>query len=83
MALWGNSDAVAYLYNGAVGGTITVDYDNLTVTGTGTTFGTAGFGTAGDVLRIGFRGTGGVYFGDATIVNNIKEKSIIKVLESL
>ena len=69
MALWGNSDAVAYLYNGAVGGTITVDYDNLTVTGTGTTFGTAGFGTAGDVLRIGFRGTGGTYFGDATIVS--------------
>ena len=68
MALWGNSDAVAYLYNGAVGGTITVDYDNLIVTGTGTTFGTAGYGTAGDVLRIGFRGTGGVYFGDATIV---------------
>ena len=68
MALWGNSDAVAYLYNGAVGGTITVDYDNLIVTGTGTTFGTAGFGTEGDVLRIGFRGTGGTYFGDATIV---------------
>ena len=69
MALWGNSDAVAYPYNGAVGGTITVDYDNLIVTGTGTTFGTAGFGTAGDVLRIGFRGTGGTYFGDATIVS--------------
>ena len=68
MALWGNSDAVAYLYNGAVGGTITVDYDNLVVTGTGTTFGTSGFGTEGDVLRIGFRGTGGTYFGDATIV---------------
>ena len=68
MALWGNSDAVAYLYSGAVGGTITVDYDNLVVTGTGTTFGTSGFGTEGDVLRIGFRGTGGTYFGDATIV---------------
>ena len=68
MALWGSNDNVAYLYNGAVGGTISVDYDNLIVTGTGTTFGTAGYGTAGDVLRIGFRGTGGVYFGDATIV---------------
>ena len=52
-----------------MGGTITVDYDNLVVTGTGTTFGTSGFGTEGDVLRIGFRGTGGTYFGDATIVS--------------
>ena len=68
MALWGNNDAVPYLYNGAVGGTVTVDYDNLIITGTGTTFGTAGFGTEGDVIRIGFRGTGGTYFGDATIV---------------
>ena len=68
MALWGSSDNVAYLYNGAVGGTVTLDYDTLIVTGTGTTFGTSGFGTAGDVIRFGFRGTGGTYFGDATIV---------------
>ena len=68
MALWGNNDAVPYLYNGAVGGTVTLDYDTLIVTGTGTTFGTSGFGTAGDVIRFGFRGTGGTYFGDATIV---------------
>ena len=68
MALWGNNDNVAYLYNGAVGDTVTVDYDNLTVTGTGTTWGTAGFAKTGDVIRIGFRGTGGTYFGDATIV---------------
>ena len=68
MALWGNNDNVAYLYNGAVGGTVSVDYDNLEVTGTGTTFGTAGYAQTGDVIRIGFRGTGGVYFGDATIV---------------
>ena len=68
MALWGNNDNVPYLYNGAVGGTVTLDYDTLIVTGTGTTFGTSGFGTAGDVIRFGFRGTGGTYFGDATIV---------------
>ena len=68
MALWGNNDNVAYLYNGSVGDTVTVDYDNLTVTGTGTTWGTAGFAKTGDVIRIGFRGTGGTYFGDATIV---------------
>ena len=68
MALWGNNDNVPYLYNGAVGGTVTLDYDTLIVTGTGTTFGTAGFGTEGDVIRFGFRGTGGTYFGDATIV---------------
>ena len=37
MALWGSNDNVAYLYNGAVGGTVSVDYDNLEVTGTGTT----------------------------------------------
>ena len=68
MALWGNNDNVPYLYNGAVGGTVTLDYDTLIVTGTGTTFGTAGFGTEGDVIRFGFRGTGGTYFGAATIV---------------
>ena len=68
MALWGSNDNVAYLYNGAVGGTVSVDYDNLEVTGTGTTFGTAGYAQTGDVIRIGFRGTGGLYFGDATIV---------------
>ena len=27
MALWGNNDNVPYLYNGAVGGTVSLDYD--------------------------------------------------------
>ena len=69
MALWGNSDNVSYLYNGAVGGTVSVNYSTKTVTGTGTTFGSDGYAKVGDVIRIGFRGTGGTYFGDATIVS--------------
>jgi len=69
MALWGNNDAVAYLYNGAVGGTISLNYATKTITGTGTTFGTDGFAQVGDVIRIGFRGTGGTYFGDAVIAS--------------
>ena len=68
MALWGNNDAVPYLYNGAVGGTVSVNYGTKVVTGTGTTFGSSGYAQVGDVIRIGFRGTGGTYFGDATIV---------------
>ena len=68
MALWGSSDNVAYLYNGAVGGTVSFNYDTLEVTGTGTTFGSVGYAKTGDVLRLGFRGTGGTYFGDVTIV---------------
>ena len=69
MALWGNSDNVSYLYNGAVGGTVSVNYSTKTVTGTGTTFGSDGYAKVGDVIRIGFRGTGGTYFADATIVS--------------
>ena len=76
MALWGNNDAVPYLYNGAVGGTVSVNYSTKVVTGTGTTFGTDGFPQEGDVIRIGFRGTGGTYFGDATIASIASTTSI-------
>ena len=69
MALWGNNDSVAYLYQGAVGGTVSVNYSTKVVTGTGTTFGSDGYAKEGDVIRIGFRGTGGTYFGDATITS--------------
>jgi len=64
MALWGNNDNVGY--KGA--GTVSLDYDTKTVTGTGTSFGVTGFAQEGDVIRFGFRGTGGTYFGDAAIV---------------
>lgn len=61
MALWGNNDAVGS------GGTVSLNYATLTVTGTGTTFGQTGAAQEGDVIRFGTRG-GGTYFGDAVIV---------------
>lgn len=60
MALWGNND------NLVSNGTVTLNYDTKTVTGSGTTFGSVGFGVTGDVIRFGIRGTD--YFGDAVIV---------------
>ena len=62
MSLWGNND------NLFSGGTVALNYNNKTVTGTGTTFGTVGAAKTGDVIRFGIRGSGGTYFGDATIV---------------
>ena len=51
MALWGNND------NLNSSGTVSVNYANRTVTGTGTTFGAAGAGhteaQVGDVIRFG------------------------------
>ena len=57
MALWGNKDSV---YSD---GTVTVDYDALTVTGTGTTFDTGGV-VVGDVIQIGSNSS----FGEAVVV---------------
>lgn len=62
MALWGNND------NKGSGGTVSLNYATLTVTGTGTTFGRVGAAATGDVIRFGIRGSGGTYFGDAVIV---------------
>jgi len=62
MALWGNNDAVGS------GGTVSLNYATLVVTGTGTTFGQTGAAQEGDVIRFGVRGGGGTYFGDAVIV---------------
>lgn len=62
MALWGNND------NKGSGGTVTLDYNSGVVTGSGTTFGNVGAAATGDVIRFGFRGGGGTYFGDAVIV---------------
>ena len=64
MALWGNND------NLVSNGTVALNYATKVVTGTGTTFGTVGFGVTGDVIRFGARGPGtaSTYFGDAVIV---------------
>jgi hypothetical protein len=62
MALWGNNDNVGS------GGTVSLNYSTLEVTGTGTTFGRVGAAATGDVIRFGIRGGGGTYFGDAVIV---------------
>jgi len=60
MALWGNNDAKGS------GGTVSLNYDTLIVTGTGTTFGQVGAAATGDVIRFGNRT--GTYHGDAVIV---------------
>jgi len=63
MSLWGNND------NLFSGGTVALNYNDKTVTGTGTTFGTVGAAKTGDVIRFGARGGGAAaYFGDAVIV---------------
>ena len=62
MALWGRNDNVGS------GGTVTLNYSSLVVTGSGTTFGQTGAAKTGDVIRFGIRGSGGTYFGDAVII---------------
>jgi hypothetical protein len=62
MALWGNNDAVGS------GGTVSLNYSTLVVTGSGTTFGQVGAAATGDVIRFGSR-TDGSYVGDAVIVS--------------
>ena len=60
MALWGNNDAKGS------GGTVSLAYATLVVTGSGTTFGQVGAAATGDVIRFGARA--GTYYGDAVIV---------------
>jgi len=64
MALWGNND------NKLSSGTVSLNYGNKTVTGTGTTFGAAGNAEVGDVIRFGaaFGGAAG-FWGDAVIAS--------------
>jgi len=62
MALWGNNDNVNS------GGTVSLNYSTLVVTGSGTSFGNTGAAKTGDVIRFGIRGGGGTYYGDAVIV---------------
>ena len=66
MALWGNDDYVTRI----AAGTVSLDYDTKVITGAnGTQFGVTGYAKEGDVLRIGFKGSNGTYFGDATIAS--------------
>jgi len=60
MALWGNNDAKGS------GGTVSLNYGTLIVTGSGTTFGRVGAAATGDIIRFGDRA--GTYYGDAIIV---------------
>tara|TARA_B100001057_G_scaffold84137_1_gene79960 strand:- start:1095 stop:2126 length:1032 start_codon:yes stop_codon:yes gene_type:complete len=70
MSLWGKNDNL--VSNG------TVALNGVTVTGTGTTFGTVGFGVTGNIIRFGTRGPGAgqTYFGDAVIVAIANTQSI-------
>jgi hypothetical protein len=61
MALWGNSDAKF------AGGTVSLNYTTLVVTGSGTSFGAVGAAATGDVIRFGVNVGTGTYFGDAVI----------------
>jgi hypothetical protein len=65
MALWGKADAVYST------GTVTVDYANETITGTGTTFTNA---EVGDVISIGVGNT----FGEA-IISGITSDTYISI----
>ena len=58
MALWGNNDAKGS------GGTVSLNYGTLVVTGSGTTFGQVGAAATGDVIRFGPNGE----IGNAVIV---------------
>ena len=63
MALWGKIDNVLST------GTVSVNYDTKTVTGTATSFGQVGSAKTGDIIRFGVRDGGGTYFGDAQITD--------------
>ena len=68
MALWGNKDSLSNLT-----GTITIDLANETVTGSGTTFVTAGIST-GDVLVVG----AGATYGQA-VVTGVTSATVLSI----
>ncbi len=70
MALWGRDD------NLVSNGTVSLNYATKVVTGSGTTFGTVGFGVTGDVIRFGTRGSGETFYGDAVIVSVANTQSV-------
>lgn len=61
MALWGNNDSIRGT------GSVFINYQTGIVTGTATTFGQTGAIQVGDVIRVGDRLPGGVYYGDAVV----------------
>ena len=61
MALWGNNAGLA-----RAGIVTAVDYANRIVYGQGTAWAA---GNVGDIIKIGSRGGGGTYYGDAVIVS--------------
>jgi hypothetical protein len=67
MALWGKADGI---YSP---GTVTVNYANKTITGSGTSFTAAGIST-GTVITIGVGGT----FGQA-VVSNVTSNTLISI----
>jgi Zn-dependent alcohol dehydrogenase len=68
MSLWGNKDSLSNLT-----GTISIDLNTGVVTGSGTTFITAGIST-GDILYVGAGGT----FGQA-VISGITSATVISV----
>ena len=70
MALWGRDD------NLVSNGTVSLNYATKVVTGSGTTFGTVGYGATGDVIRFGSRGSGETFYGDAVIVSIAGTQSV-------
>ena len=68
MSLWGNKDSLSNLT-----GTISIDLNTNVVTGSGTTFITAGIST-GDILYVGAGGT----FGQA-VISGITSATVISV----
>ena len=67
MALWGNKDSLSNLT-----GTITIDLENKTVTGSGTGFVTSEI-SAGDVLIVG----AGATYGQAVVTEVVSEDSLL------
>lgn len=61
MALWGNSDSKGS------GGTVSLNYNTLVVTGSGTSFGQVGAASTGDIITFGTYSGG--YYGDAVILD--------------
>jgi hypothetical protein len=68
MALWGNIDSKGS------GGTVSLNYSTLVVTGSGTTFGQVGAAATGDIIRFG--NVAGEYFGDAVIVDIVSNTQL-------
>mgnify|MGYP001282040305 CR=1 FL=1 len=79
MSLWGKSDNVTHQAAGTVKINYTPNADgSFTITGTSTKFGDAGYAQVGDILRIGYIGAGGSYYGDA-VINSIASNTSLTI----